>query len=123
MNQAIEILHKSVPALLVALSLIVLKRGAERRRPALDDTNDVAWTLIMMSIGGLAVYARQCTTVELEATASCVVLLAVVLLVNRSRKLRFRTRAATKDPSTSFRIVEACTELAIGLAAFVITTR
>jgi len=123
MQEAIEIYHKSVPALFIAMCFILVKRLAEKRRPALGDSSDIAWTLIMMSIGALAVYARQWTAAQLEATVAWVVLLALVLLVNRRRRLGFSAQVATCNPSTLFRIVEACTEVVIGLAAVVITTR
>ncbi len=124
MPEAIEIYHKSVLPLGIALCFVLLKRLAERRRPALEDMNDVAWTLIMMSGGAAAVCVRGWTAAQFGASVAPIVLLALVLLAIRRRRMRNRTRSIlTRDLGSSHRIVEACAELVVGLAAVVISTR
>jgi predicted Na+-dependent transporter len=124
MPEANEMYRKSVLPLIIALCFLLLKRLAEKRRPALEDTNDVAWTLIMMSGGAAAVYAREWTAARSGATFAWIVILALVLLFNRRGRMRNRVRGVlTRDPISSRRIVVACAELAARLAAVVITTR
>jgi hypothetical protein len=93
MKEAIEIYHKSVPALFIAMCFILVKRLAEKRRPALGDSSDIAWTLIMMSIGALAVYlpqTRKGRQQHLVLCQSSYTYLTFILGVSRKTEKPFR---------------------------------
>ena len=123
MNEAIDIYRRLVFPVLGALCIIFLKKLAERRPFSLRDISDLAWCLLMMSVGAMMVSSRGWTATEYEVRSAADISLGLILIMNRRRRTQRQDGLdAGREPSYSRGLVGSCGELLVGLTAVILTS-
>lgn len=109
--------------ILGALCIVSAKKLADRRLPSLEDASELAWCLLMMSIGAMMVSSRGWTAPQYQAKFVADVALALLLIVNRRRKILGHNKLVSSRSSTHLACVAvSCGELLVGLTAVLLTS-
>jgi hypothetical protein len=118
----LEIYHKFFVPFIMAVCLTLGKKLADNNLPSLEDANDVALDLIMVSIGAMAVFhATGWTADQFQSAAAWDVLLALALLTRRAQRVRTRASLKAGRKVVPVGIVEGLFELLAGLMAVYMT--